>query len=587
MTKRIAVVDKEKCYPVKCGNHLCIRLCPVNRSGTDCIVEDPDDKKIQIIEETCTGCGICVHRCPFGAISIVNLPEELDKPPVHRYGMNKFALFSLPAPLFGKVVGLLGKNGIGKSTAFNVLAGTLTPNIGNYDEQLAPEEQFKQLINYFKGSEAQAFFEQLRDNKIQISYKPQQVDLIPKHIQGTVKQLLEKTGTEKEIERIAKRLSIEPILERKIDQISGGELQRVAIAAATLKEANVYFFDEPTSFLDIKQRIKTARFIRQLVNEETGVLVVEHDLILLDYMTDLIHLMYGKEDVFGIVSGVKPTRTGMNVYLAGYLREENVRFRDYKIEFLKRPPLTTTQQKTLTEWEPFTINLGDFSLEAEQGTISQQSIVGIVGENGIGKTTFVKALAGVLPGHQGIGVKISYKPQYLEPSEKSVAEVLQQAMMKYDAILVKPLNLHMLMDKQLNELSGGQLQRVYIAHALAQECDLYLLDEPSAYLDVEQRLAISKILRDILAATGRSALVVDHDLLFLDYISDHIMVFEGEPAKKGKVTGPFEMEEGMNRFLQGIGITFRRDEENNRPRANKEESQLDREQKKTGKFYYS
>ena len=315
---RIAVIEKEKCNPEGCGNYLCIRVCPINKSGEECIVKGEEGKPI-INEELCTGCGICPRRCPYGAISIINLPQELTEKPIHQYGKNGFHLYNLPTPIFGKVVGILGKNGIGKSTAIKILASVLEPNLGNIEEKAF---DFDNLIDYFKGTEAQLFFEKVKNKEIKIAYKPQQVDLIPKTQKGKVKELLKKVDEKNRLDEIAKELEIEKILDNDITKISGGELQRVAIAATVLKKANLYIFDEPTSYLDIKQRLKVAKFIRDLADEKTAVMVVEHDLIILDYMADLIHLMYGKEAVYGIVSLPKPTKAGINVYLAGFLKEK-------------------------------------------------------------------------------------------------------------------------------------------------------------------------------------------------------------------------------------------------------------------------
>ena len=174
----------------------------------------------------------------------------------------------------------------------------------------------------------------------------------------------------------------------------------------------------------------------------------------------------------------------------------------------------------------------------------------------------------------------------MESSDALVIDVLKDAFNKYSNQIINPLNLQQLSLNKLNELSGGELQRVAIAHCLQQEADLYLLDEPSAYLDSEQRLVLSKIIKDFIEQKGASALIVDHDLLFVDYISDRLIVFEGKPAVEGNITGPFEMEDGMNRFLKELGITLRRDPETNRPRVNKLDSRLDREQKEKGKYYY-
>ena len=242
---------------------------------------------------------------------MVNLPEELNKEPIHRYGQNGFALYNLPTPLFGKVVGIVGRNGIGKSTAIKILAGVLKPNLGRNDK--SQEATYEELITYFKGTEAQAFFEKQKKGEIKIAYKPQQVDMIPKQFKGTVQELLEKADEKGVLKEMVERLELNNLLDHNIEDVSGGELQRIAIAATVLKKANVYFFDEPTSYLDIKQRLKISKFIRELADEKTAVMVIEHDLIILDYMTDFVHLMYGKEAAFGVCSMVKTTRVGINV----------------------------------------------------------------------------------------------------------------------------------------------------------------------------------------------------------------------------------------------------------------------------------
>ena len=307
-------------------------------------------------------------------------------------------------------------------------------------------------------------------------------------------------------------------------------------------------------------------------------------------MTDLVHIMYGKENCYGVVAQPRATRTAINTYLEGFLREENMRFRDHKIKFEKRAPIKRQEENLLTSWKDIEKKLGKFNLKAEQGYIYKKEVVGILGENGIGKTSFVKILADVIKPDKGEidkKLKASYKPQYLESeSDEVVANVLKDAIKKHENQIINPLNIKPLLNKKLNELSGGELQRVSIALCLGKDADLYLLDEPSAYLDVEQRLIISKIIRDLMEQKGKTALIVDHDLLFLDHLSQKLLVFDGQPAIKGEAKGPFEMEEGMNIFLKDMKITFRRDEESNRPRANKENSVKDREQKAKGKYYY-
>ncbi len=581
---RIAIIEKEKCNPISCG-WLCIKLCPVNRTGSDCIIK-AENGKAAIIEKLCTGCGICPKRCPFNAIHIINLPEELTKKPIHRYGENQFALYSLPTPMFGKVVGIVGRNGIGKSTAIRILAGVMKPNLG----ELGKWCKFKELIDYFKGTEAQKFFEGMRDGRIIASYKPQNVDAIPNMYQGSVRGLLKNVDEQKKLDKVAKELELEKVLDNEIEHISGGELQRVAIAATVLKKANLYIFDEPTSYLDIKQRIKVSKFIKSLADENTAVIVVEHDLVILDYMTDLVHLMYGEAGCYGIVSLPKTTKAGINVYLSGYLKEENIRFRDKKIEFFAKPPVLKKKHLPFISWQDVEKRLGGFDLRAKSGELYKNSVVGVLGENAIGKTSFVKILAGVLKQDKGKindSVMVSYKPQYLKSTNDIVAVVLKDAIKKYKTQLITPLQIEPLFERKLSELSGGELQRVAICNCLSKDVDLYLLDEPSAYLDVEQRLVVSKVIRELMMQKERTALVVDHDILFADYLSEQLIVFDGEPAVRGNVNGPFDMEHGMNMFLKDLGITFRRDQESLRPRANKPGSVMDRKQKNENKLYYT
>ena len=580
--KRIAVVDNKKLKDINLKRHI-QSLCPVNRAGTECIKIEKDDR-LTIDEITCIGCGICVKAAP-DAIKIINLPEILDKTPIHRYGENKFALFNLPTPLFSRVVGILGVNGIGKSTAIQILAGILKPNF----DKLGKEASYNEIIDFFKGTEMQLFFEKVRKNEVKVSYKPQHIELIPKAQKGKVRDLLKKVDEKNKLNEIAKELEIGDIMENGINEISGGELQRVAIAATVLKKANLYIFDEPTSYLDIKQRINVSKFIRNLANENTSVMVVEHDLIIFDYISDLAHIMYGSEDVYGSVSSVKQAKNAINVYLSGYLKEENVRFRDKHVRFEERTPFVKKKEVPLIEWNNISKTLGKFSLKAEKGNIGKGEVIGILGENGIGKTTFVKILAGEIENDAGKlneKVAVSYKPQYLESNDELVMAFLQDAIKGYTNQIINPLNIKPLLLKKLNELSGGELQRVMVAYCLGKEADLYLLDEPSAYLDVEQRLIVSKVIRDFMEQKGSSALIVDHDLLFLDYLSDKLMVFDGIPAKEGIVKGPFAMEEGMNMFLKKLNITLRRDKESLMPRVNKLDSKLDREQKEKGKYYY-
>jgi ATP-binding cassette subfamily E protein 1 len=143
------------------------------------------------------------------------------------------------------------------------------------------------------------------------------------------------------------------------------------------------------------------------------------------------------------------------------------------------------------------------------------------------------------------------------------------------------------MERNLDDLSGGERQRVAIAAALSEDADLYVMDEPSAHLDVEQRVQATTAIRRYAENHDETVLVIDHDIYMIDLLADRLMVFDGEPSEYGHAGVPQEMRAGMNDFLQDLEITFRRDERTKRPRINKPDSQLDRKQKRQGEFYYA
>ncbi len=583
---RIAILNKDRCQPRRCS-HECEKYCPRVRTGDETIIFGDDGKPI-VSEELCVGCGICVHKCPFEAIMIIGLPEALTEP-THRYGQNGFALYGLPIPQVGRVTGILGPNGIGKSTAVQILSGTLVPNFsqesGNWDK----------VLEHYSGTALHDYFSDVIDGNIKVSQKPQYVDMIPKAFKGKTSELLDKTDEKGNLSELVERLNLSHVLDHKITELSGGELQRVAIAACAAKDADFYFFDEISPYLDIYQRINTAQLIQEIA-EEKAVLVVEHDLAILDMLADVVHVAYGEPGGYGVMTHPKSVRVAINQYLKGYLPEENVRVRPEAIKFEVHPPRVGADINTLVDYDGFSKKYGEgFSLSTDGGSLKQGEVLGIVGPNGIGKSTFVKILAGEVQPDEGdldLDIKISYKPQYIKADTAIPVQYYLRGLSSrfdtsyYQSEIAIPLQIERLYDHLITELSGGELQRVAIAACLSQDADMYILDEPSAHLDVEQRSMATKVIKRFAENNRKTAMVVDHDIYMIDMLSERLIVFEGEPAVYGKAHNPSSMQDGMNKFLANLDITFRRDEDTSRPRVNKQDSRLDREQKAKGEYYY-
>ena len=592
MTHRVAVLDKELCQPRKCGLE-CIKYCPVNKSGADCIVLNEETKKAQIDEDICNGCGICVKVCPFDAITIVNLASELSTDKIHQYGINSFRLYKLPTPKKGEVVGLLGRNGMGKSTVVNILSGNLKPNLGNYSE---PPE-WDDILKFYKGTELKSHFEAIKNENIRASIKPQQVHNIVNAFNGTGKDLLEKYDERGVSRELIKKLDLENSVEQGLNELSGGELQRLAVAVCASKEADFYFFDEPSSYNDVFQRTGVARVIHGLAELGKSVMVVEHDLTLLDYLSDYIEVLYGVPAAYGIVSNILTTKVGINAFLDGYLASENVRFRDKKFTFNASTATDDIQQgDVVVSYPRLEKKYSTFSVSVDPGDVRKGDLLGIMGANALGKTTLMKMIAGVEKPDSGMidkKIKISYKPQYLTNDiDVEVVTVLDKANGGpiEDSIeeeqIIEPLRIKKLYNKSMKYLSGGELQKVAVTTCLLQKVDLYALDEPSAFLDVEDRIAVGKFLQKFCRSFGKSAIVIDHDLQLMDLVSDSMVIFEGTSSVEGHATSPLPKIDAMNRFLRSLDITFRRDEKSRRPRVNKDGSRLDKDQKGNQNYYY-
>jgi len=572
--------------------------------GKLCIEVESTSKHAKISEELCIGCGICVKKCPFKAIQIINLPKDLAKQTTHRYGSNTFKLHRLPTPRPGQVLGLVGTNGIGKSTALKILAGKLKPNLGRFD---SPPD-WQEILTYFRGSELQNYFTKILEDNLKAIIKPQYVDHIPKAVKGSVKQILQQKDERSIKDRMIEELDLTNVLDRTVEALSGGELQRFAIAVVAVQEADIYMLDEPSSYLDVKQRLKAAQVIRSLLKPSNFVIVVEHDLSVLDYLSDYICCLYGVPGAYGVVTLPFSVREGINIFLAGFIPTENLRFREISLNFKM---MRTVDEREGESGKHRRYNYPDmvksfpakkvgekgFKLTVQSGDFTDSEIIVLLGQNGTGKTTFIRMLAGMTPADEGsqqvAKLNISYKPQKISPKfEGSVRELLQQRIRdaflhaQFKSDVLSPLLIEDIIDQKVIHLSGGELQRLAICLVLGTPADVYLIDEPSAYLDSEQRIVCAKVIKRFILHSKKTAFVVEHDFIMATYLADRVVVYDGEPAIDCIANRPESLLTGMNKFLKSLDITFRRDPSNFRPRINKLDSVKDVEQKAAGNYFF-
>ncbi|CAF9910408.1 MAG: Fe-S cluster-binding ribosome biosynthesis protein [Heterodermia speciosa] len=591
---RIAIVNNDKCKPKKCRQE-CKKSCPVVRTGKLCIEVTSESKIAFISERLCIGCGICVKKCPFGAINIINLPTNLESQVTHRYSANSFKLHRLPMPRPGQVLGLVGTNGIGKSTALKILSGKLKPNLGRYDDP----PDWEEILKYFRGSELQNYFTKVLEDDLKTATKPQYVDQVPKAIKSAEKRvgkLMEKLSSMDNLEKILDILELRHVLDRDVGLLSGGELQRFAIGSVCVTRADVYMFDEPSSFLDVKQRLNAARTIRDLLRPDDYVIVVEHDLSVLDYLSDFICVLYGKPGVYGVVTLPASVREGINIFLDGNIPTENLRFREESLTFRLAEAgdelkFDKARGYTYPQMEK---TLGGFHLAIEAGQFTDSEIIVMMGENGTGKTTFCRLLAGLeKPDGQAKipQMHISLKPQKITAKFEGTVRQLFLKKIKasflspqFQTDVYKPLRIDDFIDQEVQNLSGGELQRVAIVLSLGKPADIYLIDEPSAYLDSEQRIIAARVIKRFIMHSKKTAFIVEHDFIMATYLADRVIVFDGQPSIDAHANSPEGLLTGCNSFLKNLDVTFRRDPNSFRPRINKYNSQMDQEQKLNGNY---
>ena len=228
---------------------------------------------------------------------------------------------------------------------------------------------------------------------------------------------------------------------------------------------------------------------------------------------------------------------------AGFIPAENMRFREEELSFKVSDAADELKRKNERSYEyPAMIKRqGNFQLTIEAGAFNDSEILVMLGENGTGKTTFIRMLAGITKPDEFLDAdedaeipsfNMSYKPQKISPKFESTVRNLLHSKIRdaylhpqFKSDVMTPLRVEELMDQEVQNLSGGELQRVAIALCLGKPADLYLIDEPSAYLDSEQRIIAAKVIKRFIMHSKKTAFIVEHDFIMSAYLADRVVVY--------------------------------------------------------------
>lgn len=483
-------------------------------------------------------------------------------------------------------IGLIGTNGSGKTNLLNAVAGIDPADSGEFEapndyriaylKQSSEINQYETVRDFIYSGDQEVFRVIKRYEQVLAQYtdKPTSNTIFEKFTKAEDEMnRLDAWNTESNIKTILTQLHVD-MLDAPINQLSGGQVKRIALAQALLEPADLLLLDEPTNHLDFDSIEWLEKY---LADYKGALLLVTHDRYFLDRVTNHIwelsfgHL-YEYEGNYAKYVEQKALREQQNEAS----QEKKYKLYKQELEWIKRGPKArgTKQQARINKFEKLDQDVHapkeidqDVEIGLTQQRLGKKVIeikhldlqvgghpiardftkliqagdrIGITGANGAGKSSFLNAIAGKLPIQGGtidIGetVKIGYYTQKMEPipEDKRVINYIKeigQEVVNRDSekISVTSLLEQFLFPKFMHgslikKLSGGEKRRLYLIKVLMQQPNVLLLDEPTNDLDI----ATLTVLENYLEHFNGTVLTVSHDRYFLDKVSDQLLIFDG------------------------------------------------------------
>jgi len=485
----------------------------------------------------------------------------------------------------GDRIGLIGVNGSGKTSLLNAISGVMPADSGTITTQndyrigyltQSPILDDNALVMDAILSGEQPVFQTIRDYETALrKFSNQPTDEVIAQNFEKAQDAMDRDDawtTESQIKTILTQLHM-PDLHHKVSNLSGGQRKRVGLAQVLIEEPDLLILDEPTNHLDFDS---IAWLEKYLSSYKVAVLTVTHDRYFLDAVaTRIFELSFG--DLFEYQGNYQDYMEKKAERVAQNQLAEHKQQQLYKQELAwmrKSARARTTKQKgrenafaelasqvgTLQTDEDVTVNLGQQRLGKKVIVIEHAGIqfgdktilndfnlrvsagdrIGITGANGAGKSTFLNAIAGLVPLTSGMielgdTVKMAYYTQMTEkiPDDKRVIAYLTDVagsvkdkdgnQISVSELLEQFLFPPFMHGTLIRKLSGGEKRRLYLLKLLLQQPNVLLLDEPTNDLDI----GTLTVLEDFLSNFDGAVITVSHDRYFLDKAANQLYMFEG------------------------------------------------------------